>query len=49
MIGPALSTRLPFETDDTTVLGGQFRAKARALASTPGWRPTAPSSSARRR
>ena len=31
MIGPALSTRLPFETDDTTVLGSQFRAKARAL------------------
>ena len=31
MIGPALSTRLPFETDDTTVLGGRFRAKARAL------------------
>ena len=49
MIGPALSTRLPFETDDTTVLGGQFRDKARAHASTPGSRPTAPSSSARRR
>ena len=31
MIGPALSTRLPFEADDTTVLGGQFRAEARAL------------------
>ena len=24
MIGPALSTRLPYETDDTTVLGGQL-------------------------
>ena len=29
MIGPALSTRL-YETEDTTVLGSQFRAKARA-------------------
>ena len=30
MIGPALSTRLPFEPDDTTVLGARFRDKARA-------------------
>ncbi len=30
MIGPALSTRLPYEADDTTVLGSQFRAKARS-------------------
>ncbi len=30
MIGPALSTKLPFEDDDITVLGGQFRDKARA-------------------
>ena len=30
MIGPALSTRLPYETDETTVLGSQFRAEARA-------------------
>ncbi|HVL21314.1 MAG TPA: circularly permuted type 2 ATP-grasp protein, partial [Amaricoccus sp.] len=29
MIGPALSTRLPFEADDTTVLGGRFRDSAR--------------------
>ncbi len=29
MIGPALSTRLPYETDDTTVLGSSFRDKAR--------------------
>lgn len=29
MIGPALSTRLPFEADDTTVLGAQFRQNAR--------------------
>ena len=49
MIGPALSTRLPFEADDTTVLGGQFRDRARGARSTPGWRPTAPSWSARRR
>ena len=41
MIGPALSTRLPFETDETTVLGGRFRDGARS-ASTPGSRPTAP-------
>ena len=49
MIGPALSTRLPFETDETTVLGSQFRAKAPRARSTPGSKPTAPSSSARRR
>ncbi len=30
MIGPALSTRLPYETDDATILGAQFRDKARA-------------------
>ncbi len=30
MIGPALSTKLPYEVDDTTILGGQFRDKARA-------------------
>jgi uncharacterized circularly permuted ATP-grasp superfamily protein/uncharacterized alpha-E superfamily protein len=29
MIGPALSTRLPFEADEATVLGGAFRAGAR--------------------
>jgi uncharacterized circularly permuted ATP-grasp superfamily protein/uncharacterized alpha-E superfamily protein len=29
MIGSALSTRLPFEIDETTVLGRQFRDKAR--------------------
>ena len=29
MIGPALSTRLPFEIDETTVLGGDFRGIAR--------------------
>ena len=28
MIGPALSNRLPFETGETTVLGGRFRSKA---------------------
>ena len=30
MIGPALSTRLPFEVDEATVLGGRFRGQARA-------------------
>ncbi len=30
MIGPALSTRLPFEIDESTVLGGEFRGIARA-------------------
>jgi uncharacterized circularly permuted ATP-grasp superfamily protein/uncharacterized alpha-E superfamily protein len=30
MIGPALSTRLPFEMDESTVLGGNFRGVARA-------------------
>jgi uncharacterized circularly permuted ATP-grasp superfamily protein/uncharacterized alpha-E superfamily protein len=30
MIGPALSTRLPFEADDATVLGGRFRPGAQA-------------------
>jgi uncharacterized circularly permuted ATP-grasp superfamily protein/uncharacterized alpha-E superfamily protein len=30
MIGPALSTRLPFEGDDATVLGTRFRPRARA-------------------
>ena len=30
MIGPALSTRLPFEHDETTVLGRQLREQARA-------------------
>ncbi len=35
MIGPALSTRLPFETDEATVLGGRFRG--RALASVDAW------------
>jgi uncharacterized circularly permuted ATP-grasp superfamily protein/uncharacterized alpha-E superfamily protein len=30
MIGPALSTRLPFETDETTILGEQFRGTANA-------------------
>lgn len=29
MIGPALSTSLPFEIDDTTALGGAFRGAAR--------------------
>lgn len=29
MIGPALSTSLPFEADDTTVLGSQVRPEAR--------------------
>ncbi len=29
MIGEALSTRLPFDTDETTVLGDQFRGRAR--------------------
>ena len=35
MIGPALSTRLPFEADDTTILGGRFRDTARE--SFDGW------------
>lgn len=30
MVGPALSTRLPFEVDDKTVLGGQFRTDRHA-------------------
>jgi uncharacterized circularly permuted ATP-grasp superfamily protein/uncharacterized alpha-E superfamily protein len=30
MIGPALSTRLPFEHDETTVLGRQLREQARS-------------------
>ncbi|SFA73177.1 Uncharacterized conserved protein, circularly permuted ATPgrasp superfamily [Poseidonocella pacifica] len=30
MIGPALSTQLPFEMDATTVLGGRFRGAAHA-------------------
>ncbi|MFO1142675.1 MAG: circularly permuted type 2 ATP-grasp protein [Amaricoccus sp.] len=30
LIGPALSTRLPYELDEATILGGQFRDKARA-------------------
>lgn len=30
MIGPALSTRLPFEHDETTVLGRQLRERARS-------------------
>lgn len=30
MIGSALSTRLPFESDDSTVLGNRFRDRARA-------------------
>ncbi len=29
MIGPALSNRLPFETDETAVIGAQLRAQAR--------------------
>jgi len=29
LIGPALSTRLPFEIEATTVLGGSFRGRAR--------------------
>ena len=29
MIGPALSTRLPFEPDDATILGSRFRARRR--------------------
>ena len=29
MIGPALSTRLPFETDETTVLGSRVRSQER--------------------
>ena len=29
MIGPALSTRLPYESDDATVLGSRFRPVAR--------------------
>ncbi len=35
MIGPALSTRLPFELDATTVLGGAFRGSA--LPSIDDW------------
>ncbi|MCR8725406.1 circularly permuted type 2 ATP-grasp protein [Frigidibacter sp. ROC022] len=30
MVGPALSTSLPFEIDDTTALGGAFRGEARS-------------------
>ncbi|NOT38916.1 MAG: hypothetical protein HOP13_00315 [Alphaproteobacteria bacterium] len=30
MVGPALSTRPPFEVDDKTVLGGQFRSDTHA-------------------
>ena len=30
MIGPALSTRLPFDADDATILGGHFRDGARS-------------------
>ncbi|MCV6598784.1 MAG: circularly permuted type 2 ATP-grasp protein, partial [Mangrovicoccus sp.] len=30
MIGPALSTRLPFDAEAATVLGGQFRAQSEA-------------------
>jgi uncharacterized circularly permuted ATP-grasp superfamily protein len=30
MIGPALSTKLPFEGDETTMLGGSFREAARS-------------------
>ncbi len=30
MIGPALATRLPFESDDATVLGDSFRDRARS-------------------
>ncbi len=35
MIGPAMSTRLPFEIDATTVLGGDFRGSA--LPSVERW------------
>ena len=49
MIGPALSTRLPFEDDNATVLGSALDAGGARPTCSPASKPMAVLSSARRR
>ena len=49
MVGPALSTRLPFEDEHATVLGGSLDAGGKGGAGRPPRPRPAPNSSARKR